>query len=185
MKNGRRGLAVFFLVMGGLVACPAPGVAGGRFTIGGRVVEPLDTNFAGVRHASPKYRISVQINHDAETVADLELTVVDEAFGALLARHRREPFFTADAIPVVFIADTKMRRFIEGPRRLLFGSLETDLKKQQEVYVSPTAIFLTGATLADIERLRASLHLGLGYLFNVDFYRAVVGLDHATPRPAD
>ena len=185
VKNGRRGLAVLFLVMGGLVACPAAAVAGGRFTIGGRVVEPQDSNFAGVRHASPKYRISVQINHDTRTVADLELSVVDEVFRVLLALHRREPFLTADAIPVVFIADMKMRRFIEGPRRLLFGNLETDLKKQPEVYVSPTAIFVTEATLADIERLQAALHLGLGYLFDADFYRAVVGLDHATPRPAD
>src|SRR5213592_4300246 len=78
VKNGRRGLAVLFLVMGGLVACPAAAVAGGRFTIGGRVVEPQDSNFAGVRHASPKYRISVQINHDTRAVADLELSVVDE-----------------------------------------------------------------------------------------------------------
>ena len=75
MKNGRRGLVVLFLVMGGLVPCPTAAVAGGRFTIGGRVVEPEDTNFAGVRHASPKYRISVQINHDTRTVADLELSV--------------------------------------------------------------------------------------------------------------
>ena len=132
-----------------------------------------------------KNRISVQINHDTRAVADLELSVVDEVFRVLLALHRREPFLTADAIPVVFIADMKMRRFIEGPRRLLFGNLETDLKKQQEVYVSPTAIFVTEATLADIERLQAALHLGLGYLFDADFYRAVVGLDHATPRPAD
>src|SRR5437870_11930419 len=78
VKNGRRGLAVLFLVMGCLFACRAAAVAGGRFTIGGRGGEPQDTNFAGVRHASPKYRISVQINHDTSIVADLELSVVAE-----------------------------------------------------------------------------------------------------------
>src|SRR5256886_13024383 len=103
MKNGRRGLAVLFLVMGGLVACPAAAVAGGRFTIGGRVVEPQDTNFAGVRHASPKYRISVQINHDTRTVADLELSVVDEVFRVLLALHRRELVPRAGSLPRVLV----------------------------------------------------------------------------------
>src|SRR5438128_11343884 len=161
MKNGRRGLAVLFLVMGGLVFCPAAAVAGGRFTIGGRVVEPQDSNFAGVRHASPKYRISVQINHDTRTVADLELSVVDEVFRVLLALHRREPFLTADAIPVGVIADMKMPRVIEGARRLLVGNLETDLKKQQEVYVSPTAIFVTEATLAHNERIQAAPNPGV------------------------
>src|SRR5207244_6561537 len=154
----------------------------GRFTIGGRVVEPQDSNFAGRHHASPKYPVSGQINHDTRTVADLELSVVDEVFRVLLALHRREPFLTADAIPVVFIADMKMRRFIEGPRRLLFGNLETDLKKQQEVYVSPTAIFVTEATLAPPERLQAALHQELEYLIYAASYRTAVGIDHATPR---
>src|SRR5207244_9627436 len=108
VKNGRRGLAVLFLVMGGLVACPAAAVAGGRFTIGGRVVEPQDTNFAGVRHASPKYRISVQTYHDTRTAAHLELSVVDEVFRVLLALHRRGPFLAADGIPGGVIADLKV-----------------------------------------------------------------------------
>src|SRR5438552_8270895 len=129
VKNGRRGLAVLFLVMGGLVACPAAAVAGGRFTIGGRVVEPQDSNFAGVRHASPKYRISVQINHDTRTVADLELSVVDAVFRVLLALHRREAFLAADAVPVVFIAGLKIRRFFAGAWLLLVGNLGIDLTK--------------------------------------------------------
>jgi hypothetical protein len=175
-------LAALFLVVWG----PAiPALAGGGFTVAGHPVAPQDVNFAGARHDSPTYGIPVQINHDTQTPASLELTVVDDVFKALLTKHGRAPLLPVGSIPVVFIADVKMRRFLEGPRRLLFGSLETELKKQQEVYVSPTAIFLTEGTLNDSGRLRTALHLGLGYLFNAEFYRAVVGLDRATPRPAD
>src|SRR2546427_4116087 len=129
VKNGRRGLAVLFLVMGGLVACPAAAVAGGRFTIGGRVVEPQDSNFAGVRHASPKYRISVQINHDTRTVADLELSVVDEVFRVLLALHRRGPLLSADGVPGGFVAGMEMGAVIAGGRGRAFVDLGTELKK--------------------------------------------------------
>lgn len=96
-------------------------------------------------------------------------------FRALVAYHRREPYVSANSLLVVFIADVKMRRFLEGPRRLLFGNLETEIKTQKEVY----------PTLADVEKLQAVLWLGLSYLFNTDFFRAVVGLDHAIPRPAE
>lgn len=173
------------LVIWGLIACATPAEAGGGFTIGGRPVEPQENNFAGARHASPQYRIPVQINHDTQPTGNLDLTVVDDVFHTLLAHHRREPYLPAHALPLVFIADLKMRRFLEGPRRLLFGKLETEIKKQQEVYPSPTAIFIADTTLGERETLRAALRVGLGYLFNPDFYRAVVGLDHATPRPAD
>jgi hypothetical protein len=78
-----------------------------------------------------------------------------------------------------------MRRFLEAPQRRLFGALDLEVKKQDAVYPSPTAIFVTDATLADRDKLRAALRLGLGYLFDAEFYRAVVGLDHAVPRPAD
>lgn len=182
MARRRIGLALAVL---GVIACARLAEAGGGFTIGGRAVEPQESNFAGARHASPTYRIPVQINHDTQPTGNLELTVVDDVFRTLLAQHRREPYLPAEALPLVFIADLKMRRFLEGPKRLLFGRLETEIKKQQEVYPSPTAIFITDAILAESERLRAALRLGLGYLFNPDFYRAVVGLDHAIPRPAD
>lgn len=183
--NGRPARIVLVLAVWGLLASPAVVLAGAAFTIGGRGVEPQDSNFAGSRHASPTYRIIVQINHDTQGSARLELSVVDEVYRALLAQHRREPYLPAESVPVVFIADLKMRRFLEGPRRLLFGTLETEVKKQDAVYPSPTAIFVTDATLADRDKLRAALRLGLGYLFNAEFYRAVVGLDHAAPRPAD
>ena len=183
--SGRSRCAALVLVLCGVLTSSALALAGAGFTIGGRVVAPQDTNFAGTRHASPTYRIAVQINHDTQSAPNLELAVIDEVFAALLAHHRRQPYLPVDAVPIVFIADVKMRRFIEGPQRLLFGQLETEVKKQRDVYPSPNAIFLADATLADAEKLRAALRLGLGYLFNADFYRALVGLDHAVPRPAD
>lgn len=183
--SGRSRRAALVLVLCGVMTGPAPARAGAGFTIGGRLVAPQDTNFAGTRHASPKYRIAVQINHDTLSAPNLELTAVDEVFAALLAHHGRQPYLPVETVPIVFVADVKMRRFIEGPQRLLFGRLETEIKKQHDVYPSPNAIFLADATLADAEKLRAALRLGLGYLFNADFYRAVVGLDHAVPRPAD
>jgi hypothetical protein len=164
---------------------PILAVAAAGFTIDGRPVKPQDSNFAGVRHVSPTYRIPVQINHDTQLTGDLELTIVDDVFQAVLAQHRRAPYVPIDALPVVFIAVLKLRRFSEGPRRLLFGQLETEIKKQRDVYVAPTAIFITDAALGDDARLRAVLRLGLGYLFNEDFYRALVGLEHAIPCPAE
>jgi hypothetical protein len=168
-----------------LMVYPILAVAASGFTIDGHPVEPQDSNFAGVRHVSPAYRIPVQINHDTQPTGNLELTVVDEVFQTLLAHHRRTPPVPVDALPVVFIAELKLRRFSEGPRRLLFGTLEPEIKKQRDVYVAPTAIFITDAALGDGERLRADLRLGLGYLFNEDFSRAIVGLERAIPRPAE
>ncbi len=179
------GRVAFSLVVWGLIAWPTLAMAGGAFTVGGQPVEPQETNFAGGRHASPKYRIVVQINHDTQATRPLELTVVDDVYRALLAQHTSQPYLPADSVPVVFITDTKLRQFLAGPKRLLFGNLETEIKTQQDVYLSPTAIFVTDAAFADREKLRAALRLGLSYLFNADFYRAVVGLDHAIPRPAD
>lgn len=183
--SGRAAWIVLVLAVWGLLGPPTVVLAGAAFTVGGRGVAPQDSNFAGIRHASPAYRIMVQINHDTQGSARLELSVIDEVYRSLLAQHRREPYLPTESVPVVFIADLKMRRFLEGPQRLLFGTLETEVKKQDAVYPSPTAIFVTDATLADRDKLRAALRLGLGYLFNAEFYRAVVGLDHAVPRPAD
>lgn len=183
--RGWPGRIVCALAVWGLLASPSVVLSGAAFTVGGRGVEPQDSNFAGIRHASPAHGIMVQINHDTQGSARLDLSVVDEVYRSLLTQHRREPYLPAESVPVVFIADLKMRRFLEGPRRLLFGTLETEVKKQEAVYPSPTAIFVTDAALGDRDKLRAALRLGLGYLFNAEFYRAVVGLDHAVPRPAD
>lgn len=173
------------LGLAALLASPGLAAGGGGFTVGGRPVAPGETNFAGARHASPGYRIPVQINHDTRPGGVLELTLVDDVFRALLGQHRREPYLPAPSLPVVVIADAKMRRFLEGPRRLLFGKLEAEIKGQHAVYLSPTAIFIADAALSDGDTLRAALQFGLSYLFNAEFYRAVVGLDHAIPRPAD
>jgi hypothetical protein len=181
----RCGCLAWSLLIWALLAYPILAAAAAGFTIDGHPVTPQDANFVGVRHASPVYRIPVQINHDTQPAGNLELTIVDDVFQALLAHHRQAPYVPVDALPVVFIADLKLRRFSEGPRRLLFGQLETEIKQQRDVYAAPTAIFITDAALGDGERLRADLRLGLGYLFNAEFSRAIVGLERAIPRPAE
>ena len=173
------------LVLGGLLAWPGAAHAGGGFTIAGRPVAPQEANFAGNRHASPAFHVMVQINHDTRADAALDLALVDEAFHAVRGQQRRDPYFPLERLPLVFIADAKIRRFIEGPSRLLFGRLDTQIKQQQEVYPTPNAIFVTDAALGEVSRLRQALRRALGFFFDLDFYRAVVGLDHALPRPAD
>jgi hypothetical protein len=177
--------SLVLLMLWGILGDPTPDAAAGGFTIAGRPVPPQEVNFAGARHVTPTYRIPVQINHDAQAVAPLDLDIIDDVYRALLAQHGREPYVPAATLPVVFIADLKLRRFAEGPRRLLFGALEAEIKRQRDVYLAPTAIFITDAALADGDRLRADLRLGLGYLFNEEFYRAIVGLERAIPRPAE
>jgi hypothetical protein len=181
----RSGCLARSLLIWALLAHPILAAAAAGFTIDGHPVTPQDSNFTGIRHASPMYRIPVQINHDTQPTGHLELTIVDRVFQALLTHHRKAPYVPVDALPVVFIADLKLRRFSEGPRRLLFGQLEMEIKQQRDVYVAPTAIFITDAALGDGERLRADLRLGLGYLFNEDSSRAIVGLERAIPRPAE
>ena len=56
-----------------LLAVTGPALAA-EFTIAGRRVAPQESNFAGVRHASPRYGLVVQINHDARATGDFELT---------------------------------------------------------------------------------------------------------------
>ena len=179
------GLTARLLVLGGLLAWPGAAHAGGGFTIAGRPVAPQETSFAGHRHGSPAFHVMVQINHDTRADAALDLALVDEAFRAVQGQQRRDPYFPSGRLPLVFIADAKMRRFIEGPSRLLFGRLDTQIKQQQEVYPTPNAIFVTDGAFGEVNRLRRALRLALGFLFDPDFYRAVVGLDHALPRPAD
>jgi hypothetical protein len=181
----RCGCLAWSLLLWASLAYPILAAAVAGFTIDGHPVTPQESNFAGVRHASPMYRIPVQINHDTQPTGNLELTVVDDVFQALLTHHRQAPYVSVDALPVVVIADLKLRRFSAGPRRLLFGQLETEIKQQRDVYAAPTAIFITDAALGDAERLRADLWLGLGFLFNEEFSRALVGLERAVPRPAE
>jgi hypothetical protein len=182
MVQGRARTAVLVL---SVLAVPTSVPAGAAFSLGGRTITAQETNFAGIRHATPGHRVVVQINHDTRGEATLDLGLVDEVFAALRTERRHDPHFVLESLPLVVIAHDKMRRFREGPQRLLFGRLESEVKRQQDVYPSPHAIFLTDAVLGDRTRLRAALHLGLGFLFDGDFHHAVTGLEHARPRPAD
>lgn len=179
------GPAVLLVALIGALACPLAAHAGASATVGGRPVPAAETNFAGHRHTSPAHRVVVQINHDTRGDATLDLAVVDDVYRAVRGRERREPLFALDVLPLVIIAEAKMRRFMDAPPRLLFGRMDLDVKQQADVYPSPNAVFISDATLADPPRLRRALERGLGYLFNVDFHRAVGGLDQARPRPAD
>lgn len=170
-----RGMARL-LIIWGVIVCPALALAGGGFSVGGRPVEPLETNFVGARHASPKYRIPVQINHDTQMGRALELTVVDEVFQSLLADHKREPLLRSNLLTVVVITEAKMRRFFEGPKRWIFKLLEGKMEKHPDLYLSPTAVFISDSTLGDDQRLRSALYQGLGYLFSQEFYQAMEGL---------
>jgi hypothetical protein len=160
------------------------GWASAGFLVQGAPVPFLETNFAGERQLSPKFKVVVQINHDTEKTRDLELTIVDEVFQTLLAYHQRAPLLPSDFLTVVFITDAKMRRFFEGPKRRIFRILEGEMEKHPDVYLSPTAIFISASTLEDDQRLRTALYQGLGYLFNQEFYDAMEGLrQRGTPVP--
>lgn len=153
-----------------------PPWASAGFTVSGKKVSSVETNFAGARQVSPKFKIVVQVNHDAEQTRDVELTMIDEVFQSLRADLRREPLLPSNFLPVVFITEVKMRRFHEGPRRWIFRLLEGEKGKHPDVYLSPTAVFISDSTLGDDRRLRAALYQGLSYVFSQEFYEAMQGL---------
>ena len=173
------------LVLIGVLACPLAARAGATFTLGRRPIAPTETNFAGHRQTSPTYRVVIQINHDTRGDVTLDLALVDDVYRVVRGQQKHDPLFARDALPLVFITEAKMQRFMEAPQRLLFGRMDFDVKKQADVYPSPNAVFISDATLADPLRLRRALEHGLGYFFNTEFHRAVGGLDQARPRPAD
>lgn len=177
--------AVAVVVLAGFLAAPLHALAGAAVTVAGRPAAPGESNFAGERHASPAHRVVVQVNHDTRSDATLDLALVDDAYRAVRAQHKRDPLFAIDTLPLVVISAAKMRKFMEGPQRLLFGKMDHELRKQEDVYPSPNAIFISDVTLADPARLRRALEQGFAYFFNADFHRAVGGLDQARPRPAD
>jgi hypothetical protein len=168
-------LAVFFLA-GLFDPCPAAA----QFTIGGRKVAPQESNFAGVRHASPRYGLVVQINHDARLNGDFELTLVDDAYASLLHQHR-SAVVRADALPLVFVSDAKMARFGEGGRRRIFRWLESDLRRHPDVHVSPAAIFVSDETLDDRQKLQSVLSRALAFHFNPRFREALESIERPTP----
>lgn len=150
--------------------------AAAGFAVKGKKVSSIETNFAGERQVSPKFKIVVQVNHDAEQAGDLELTVVDEVLQSLVNDHRKQPLLPGDFLKIVFITNAKVRRFHEGPGRWIFRLFEGQAAKHPDVYLSPTAIFISDHALRDDGRLRAALYQGLSYLFSREFYEAMQGL---------
>jgi hypothetical protein len=157
-----------------------PGSSAAQFTIGGRKVSPEETNFAGVRHTSPRHGLVVQLNHDARVNGDFELTLVDEVYGDLLRQHR-SPTVPAESLPLVFVADAKMARFGEGGRRRIFRFLESELRKHPDVHLSPAAIFISDETLHDRDKLHSALGRALSFLFDRRFREALDSIER--PRP--
>lgn len=149
----------------------------GRFAIGGKPVAPESTNFAGDRHASPRFRILIQINHDARPQSAFELTLVDEVFQQLLDRHRRQPFVRASYLPIVVVTEQKFRRFTGSNLRRGIGPLEDEFRRLEGVYLSPVAIFISETSVGDRGNLARALTTGLGYLFNAEFFDLLRGMD--------
>ena len=169
-------LAAVFTVAGLFDPCPAAA----QFTIGGRKVAPQESNFAGVRHATPRFGVVVQLNHDARLNGDFELNLVDEAYASLLRQHRAA-VVAADALPLVFVSDAKMARFGEGGRRRIFRWLESDLRRHPDVHVSPAAIFVSDETLGDRQKLQSALSRALAFHFNSRFREALDSVERPTP----
>ena len=163
-----------------VVSLLAPCPAAAQFTIGGQKVVPQESNFAGVRHTSPRHRLVVQINHDARHNGDLELTLVDEAYTSLLHQHRTA-VVRADMLPLVFVSEAKMARFGEGGRRRMFRWLESDLRRHPDVHVSPAAIFVSDQNLVDPQKLKAVLGRALAFHFNPRFREALESVERPTP----
>ncbi len=158
-----------------------PSAAGAQFTSGGKKVPPIETNFAGVRQVSPRYGLVVQINHDARTPGDFELSLLDEMFASLLSHYRRQPAVPVSLLPVVFVSEAKMARFGDGGRRRMFRWLESDLKKHPDLHLSPAAIFVSDVTLSDREKLRSVLSRALGFLFDPRFRQTLDSLEPPQP----
>jgi hypothetical protein len=156
--------------------CPADA----QFTIGASKVAPQESNFAGVRHASPRYGVVVQLNHDARLNGDFELTLVDDVYASLLREHRAA-VVRADMLPLVFVSDAKMARFGEGGRRRMFRWLESDIRRHPDVHVSPAAIFVSDETLDDRQKLQSALSRALAFHFNPRFREALESVERPTP----
>jgi hypothetical protein len=164
-----------------IAALWAPAPASAQFTVAGRKVPPAESNFAGVRQATPRYGLVVQINHDARTAGDFELSLVDEIYAGLLRESARHPVLRADALPLVITTQAKLDRFGEGGRRRMFRFLEPELKKHPDLHLSPTAIFISDGALGDGERLRSLLTRALRFHFDDRFRDAIESMDRLTP----
>jgi hypothetical protein len=181
--GGRRGLSV----PAALAALPlfvvllAPQAVGAQFAIAGKRVSPAESNFAGVRQVTPHYGLTVQINHDVRPAGDFDLAVVDEIYASLLRESRRGPVIRADALPLVVTTQAKIDRFGEGGRRRMFRFLEPELKRHQDLHLSPTAIFISDEALGTADRLRSTLTRALRFHFDDRFRDAVESMDRPAP----
>jgi hypothetical protein len=164
-----------------LASLAAGSPAAAQFSVSGKKVAPVETNFAGARQVTPRYGLVVQINHDVQPPGDFELTVVDDVYGELLQRSARGPVIRADALPLVVSTQAKITRFGEGGRRRMFRFLEPELKRHPELHVSPTALFISDATLADAARLRSALTRALGFHFDTRLREAIESMDAPLP----
>jgi len=178
VSSSRAVLSVLAVIVLAALFDPCPAAA--QFTIGGKKVSPEESNFAGVRHASPRFGIVIQVNHDARLNGDFELTLVDEAYASLLRQHRKA-VVRADQLPLVFVSDAKMARFGEGGRRRMFRWLESDLRQHPDVHVSPAAIFVSDENLYDRPKLESALSRALSFHFNPRFREALEGVERPTP----
>ena len=163
-----------------IAALLAPVSASAQFAIAGKRVSPAESNFAGVRQVSPRYGLIVQINHDVRA-GDFDLNVVDEVYASLLGESRGGPVIRADALPLVVTTQAKIDRFGEGGRRRMFRFLEPELKRHQDVHLSPTAIFVSDEALGDGEKLRSILRRALQFHFDERFRQAVRSMDRPLP----
>lgn len=157
-----------------------PGLAAAQFAIAGRKVTPQENNFAGVRHASPRFGLVVQLNHDARLNGDFELTLVDEAYASLL-KQGQTAVLPVDALPVVFVSEAKMVRFGEGGRRRIFRLLEPELRKHQDLHLSPARIFISDENLVDRAKLQFALSRALAFLFDRRFRETLDSIERPTP----
>ena len=164
-----------------IAALLAPEPASAQFSVAGRKVAPAESNFAGIRQVTPRYGLVVQINHDARTVGDFELGLVDEVYAGLLRESRRGPVVRADALPLVITTQAKLDRFGEGGRRRMFRFLEPELKKHPDLHLSPTAIFIADGALGNGDGLRSLLTRALRFHFDDRYRAAIESMDRPTP----
>ncbi|MGH7389738.1 MAG: hypothetical protein ACREM3_09815 [Candidatus Rokuibacteriota bacterium] len=177
----RRRRSFLFRALGllGGVALATPAAA--QFSVDGQKVAPAESNFAGVRQVTPRYGLVVQINHDVRRESDFELNLVDDVYAGLLQQYRQGPVVRADALPLVVSTQAKIARFGEGGRRRMFRFLEPELRRHQDLHLSPTAIFISDETLANAERLRSVLTRALRFHFDPQLREAIDSMDRPHP----
>ena len=155
----------------------APDGAAAQFTLNGSKLPPAESNFAGVRQVTPRYRIVVQVNHDAHAPRDLELSALDDVYEQVRRELKREPYIRPDALPFVITTGAKIARFGEGGRRRMFRFMEPELKGHRDLHLSPTAIFIAADTLGSDDSLRGTLDRAVRFLFDDKFRQALDSMD--------